>query len=309
MPRFCSARRIVACLASLALGLALPGFVAADDQDRPTINVWPGDAPGETGAIPAEEITRPRRDDARPVTRIANVTQPTLTVFEAPAESRNGAAVVVCPGGGYNILAWDLEGEEVARWLNSIGVTAFVLKYRVPRREGRPKHEAPLQDAQRALSLVRSQAERWSIDAGRIGILGFSAGGHLSASASTNFEQRQYDPIDEADRASCRPDFAVLVYPAYLTEGDGLAPEIRVTKETPPVFFAHASDDHIGPENSIALYEALRRHDVPAELHVYAAGGHGFGLRPSELTCSHWPQQCEAWLRTRGVLDRPDAGE
>jgi len=214
---------------------------------------------------------------------------------------------VICPGGGYNILAWDLEGEEVAAWLNSLGVTGIVLKYRVPRRPDQAKDKppvGPLQDAQRAVSLVRSKAAEWGIDPKRIGILGFSAGGHLTAAAAANFDRRAYDALDDVDRVSCRPDFAVLVYPGYLVEKgtDQLAPDIRVRKECPPAFFAHAADDGVPAENSVAMYRALRKAGVPAELHVYAAGGHGFGLRPSARPCSTWPQRCADWLRAQGFL-------
>lgn len=198
-----------------------------------------------------------------------------------------------------------MEGTEVADWLNSIGVTGIVLKYRVPRRKDREKHDAPLQDAQRAMSLVRSHADEWGIDTNRIGILGFSAGGHLSATAATNYDKRHYEAIDKVDQESCRPNFAVLVYPAYLVEGEGLAPEIRVTSETPQTFFAHAGDDRIGAENSIGMYLALKKVNVPAELHVFASGGHGFGLRPSDHPASTWPQRCEQWMQSRGFLDKP----
>jgi acetyl esterase/lipase len=228
-------------------------------------------------------------------------------MYFPPKEKDTGAAVVICPGGGYNVLAMDLEGEEVAAWLNSIGVTGIVLKYRVPARNGQPRHQAPLQDAQWALSLVRSHAADWRIDPGRIGILGFSAGGHLAAAAATNHDRRQYDALDAVDKVSCKPDFVVLIYPAYLTAKDGLAPEIRVTKETPPTFLAHAADDPVSPENSIAFFKALRRAGVPAELHIYGSGGHGFGLRHSDHPCSTWPQRCEEWLRSRGLL-RKSAG-
>lgn len=266
-----------------------------------TLSVWPGKVPGETGDI-GEEKFQPPRAKGKPVKRLSNVTKPTITVYRPEKEQGTGVAVLICPGGGYNILAWDLEGTEVADWLNSIGVTGIVLKYRVPRRKDREKQDAPLQDAQRAMSLVRKHADKWGIDSKRIGILGFSAGGHLSAAASTNFDQRHYDSIDEVDSISCRPDFAVLVYPAYLTSDDGLASEIRVTGETPPTFLAHASDDGISSENSIAMYLALKKAKVPAELHIYASGGHGFGLRPSENPASNWPQRCEQWMRSRGLL-------
>ncbi|MCB9875652.1 MAG: alpha/beta hydrolase [Planctomycetaceae bacterium] len=269
-----------------------------------TLKVWPDKVPGEQGDVGDEQL-QPPTGNGKPIQRLANVTQPTLTVFRPDKEKDTGAAVLICPGGGYNILAWDLEGTEVAEWLNSIGVTGIVLKYRVPRRKDREKHDAPLQDAQRAMSIVRSHADEWGIDAKRIGILGFSAGGHLSAATSTNFDKRNYDAIDDVDAVSCRPDFAILIYPAYLTEGDGLAPEIRVTADTPQTFFAHASDDGISSENSIAMYLALKKAKVPAEMHIFASGGHGFGLRPSEHPASTWPQRCEQWLRSRGILGEP----
>jgi acetyl esterase/lipase len=215
--------------------------------------------------------------------------------------------VLITPGGGYNLLAWDLEGEEVAGWLNSIGVAGIVLKYRVPRRPDTPRDAAPPQaqmDAQRAMSVVRARAGEWGLDPKRIGMLGFSAGGHLTAWTATNFDKRAYEPLDETDRVSCRPDFAVLVYPAYLVPKgkDELAPDIRVSKETPPVFFAHAGDDGVSADNSIVMYRALKKAGVPAELHVYATGGHGFGLRPSDKPCSTWPQRCGEWMKAQGLL-------
>jgi acetyl esterase/lipase len=272
------------------------------DQAPLRLPLWPAEAPGEKGEIGEEKTLPP--EGPKQVTRLTNVTRPELIVYRASHDKNTGAAVLVCPGGGYQILAMDLEGEEVAAWLNSLGVTAAVLKYRVPRRADRDKHEAPLQDAQRALGILRSKAAEWKIDPHRIGILGFSAGGHLSAMAMTHFDRRTYDAADAADEVSCRPDFAVLVYPAYLSEGEGLqlAPDIPVTKETPPSFLVHAGDDRIGPENSIALYMALKRAGVPAELHVYAGGGHGFGLRPSEFPCSTWPARCAEWMKSQGFL-------
>ena len=268
-----------------------------------TLRLWKGIAPGETGEIGAEELLPPRQ--GKPVQRLSNVTVPTISLYKPPVDKATGAAVLVCPGGGYNILAMDLEGTEVADWLNSIGVTAILLKYRVPRRQNLPKHQAPLQDAQRAMRLVRAHAEKWGIDKHRIGILGFSAGGHLSAATSTNFDRRHYKPMDAHDKLSCRPDFAVLIYPAYLLDGASLSDEIRVSKKTPPTFLVHAGNDRISAENSARFYLALKQAGVAGELHIYASGGHGFGLRPTEFACSNWPKRCEAWLRARGLLEKP----
>jgi acetyl esterase/lipase len=293
---------------SLIVGMIVSAALAAGSSTiaPQVIDVWPDKVPGETGAI-GEEKFQEQKPGEKPVKRLTNVSKPTLTLFRPAKEKDTGAAVIIAPGGGYNILAWDLEGEEVAAWLNSIGVTGIVLKYRVPRRSSDPKDQAPLgplQDAQRAMSLVRSRAKDWGIDPNRIGMLGFSAGGNLTARTATNFDKRAYEPIDAIDQVSCRPDFGVLVYSGLVARRDKpeLMPDIRVSAETPPCFFAHAGDDRVDVENSVLMYLALKRAKVPAELHVYASGGHGFGLRPSEQPCSTWPKRCEEWLRVRGVL-------
>lgn len=275
------------------------------------IPLWPNTAPGETVTLPAEQDMSKPTDKAvggRPLIRLGNVSKPTITVFPAPKDKNTCAAVVVCPGGGYNILALDLEGTEVCEWLNSIGVTGVLLKYRVPKRADHPRFEPPLQDAQRALGLVRQHAAEWGIDPTRVGILGFSAGGHLAATASTNYEMRTYPAVDDADKLSCRPDFSVLIYPAYLTvkeKADEIAPELKVTAQTPPTFLAMSQDDPIRIETAIYYSLALKNAKVPFELHVYPTGGHGYGLRPSEHNVTTWPQRVADWMRTRGLLKQP----
>jgi acetyl esterase/lipase len=286
--------------AALSISLAFLASTSLAAEEPLTLPLWPAAAPGEQGDIAEESVQAARQGD--PIARISNVSKPTLTVYPAPKDKNTGTAVLVCPGGGYNILAIEHEGTDVARWLNSHGVTAIVLKYRVPRRKNRDKHEAPLQDAQRAMSLVRSRAKEWGYDPERIGILGFSAGGHLAATTATNFDRRAYEPIDEADQASIRPNFAILVYPAYLVENGKLQPEIRVSPESPPTFFAHAGDDRIGPENSIAMYQALKQAGVPGELHIFSTGGHGFGMRPGALPANRWPDRAAEWLRTQKLI-------
>ncbi len=295
----------------VSLGLILllgHAALGAAGTTRTTMDVWPGKAPGELGTVGAEKAQTATLPDGTTVTTsLTNVSKPTLTVCRPEAAKNSGVAVLVFPGGGYNMLAWDHEGEQVARWLNSIGVTAAVLKYRVPRREGSPKDMPPVQalmDAQRAISLVRSKAAEWGVDSKRIGVLGFSAGGHLAAWSATNFDKRAYDKIDAADEVSCRPDFAVLIYPGGVVQRGttALSPEIRVTPQTPPCFFAHANDDPVNSENSVAMYLALKRAKVPAELHIFAAGGHGFGLRPTGKPSATWPKRCEEWLQALGIL-------
>lgn len=287
---------------TFTLALALSASFAL--AEPVTMNLWPGKAPGETEDI-GEEHLLPKRPDRRDVERLANVSNPTLTVYKPAKEKDTGAAVVICPGGGYHILAIDHEGRMVAKFLNEHGVTGILLKYRVPRRKDRPKHEAPLQDAQRAMSLARQHAKEWKIDPNRIGILGFSAGGHLAAATATNFDKRAYESIDEADKLSCRPDLAVLIYPGYIAGEDGeISEELTVNEKTPPMFLAHANDDRLTPINSVAMYLALRKAKVSAELHVYAKGGHGFGMDLKDHPAAGWPNACAAWLKHQGWLKK-----
>lgn len=267
--------------------------------------LWPHGAPGEQGDIGPE--TAETSGQPKPVTRVSNVTRPTITLNRPASELANGCGVVVCPGGGYNILAFDLEGTEVAQWLNSIGVTAVLLKYRVPRRDRDHPHVAPLQDAQRAIRLVRKHARDWAIDPARVGLLGFSAGGHLTVMAGTHWDRNTYDAMDEADKLSCRPDFLVPVYAAYLGDKKDafrLGPLVRVTNRTPPTFLVVTYDDKDRGAHAALLFVQLKKAGVPAELHIYSRGGHGYGLRHSEDPVSSWPQRCEQWMRVSGLLTR-----
>jgi acetyl esterase/lipase len=279
-------------------------------EEPMVLDVWPGKPAKDFGTIGAEHVRDPDNSPTKDAKWITNVTRPTISVFRPFKEANSGAAMIICPGGGYWNLAWDLEGEEVAAWLNSLGVTGVVLKYRVPRRPGQPEKlpaPGPLLDAQRAVSLVRSHAAEWGIDPNRIGIGGFSAGGHLAVSTATNFDRRGYDTIDAIDEVSCRPDFAVAVYPGYLVpedeDTDQLAADVRIPERTPPMFFVHATDDpESSPACSVAMYLALKKARVPAELHVYDRGGHGFGVRKSDLPCTSWTDRCRDWLRVQGIL-------
>lgn len=275
-----------------------------------TLDLWPQGAPG-VGANAAPEVdTTTDKDNLiaeKRLIRLGNVSKPTLTVYEGKAPG-TGAAVVVFPGGGYRILAIDLEGTEVCDWLVSIHVTCVLVKYRVPDTGPYPKSAAALQDAQRALGLVRSHGAEWHIDPRRVGVLGFSAGAHLSAALSTHFDQRLYDGVDAADKLSCRPDFAVIVYPGYisLAEQDfAQNPEIRVTDKTPPSFIVQSEDDPVHVENSTVYFLALKNAKVPAELHLYAEGGHGYGLRRTSKPVTAWPELVQTWLHTIQMVSTP----
>lgn len=281
------------------------------------IPLWPAGRPniGSTDAAkfspgPEQDMTTAKDDfvAGKPVIRLGNITEPTVTLYSAPQQSNTGATVVVFPGGGYHIVALDLEGTEVCAWLNSIGVNAALVKYRVPEPPGVARYAAPLQDAQRAVGIVRRHAAEWHLDPNRIGVLGFSAGGHLAALLSNDYQNRSYSFFDDADRASCRPDFTILIYPAYLTgneERTTLAPEFKVTAQTPPTFLIQTEDDAVHVENSLVYYRALTSAKVPAEMHIFSTGGHGYGLRPSANAVSQWPALAEAWLRTRGLITVP----
>ena len=288
--------------------LSLVGLMVASADEPVILNVWPGKPPGETKELPPEiDKTKPtdKLIAGRRIIKLGNVSTPQLMVYQPPADRATGTAVIVCPGGGHHILALDLEGTEVAEWLNSIGITAIVLKYRVPARDPNPKRwRAAVQDAQRTISIVRSKAREWNIAPDRIGIMGFSAGGETAALASI-FPKRTYEPTDDADKVRLRPDFAMLIYPGFLVPRDGgtkLHDYIKVTKDTPPMFFVHAFDDRVTPQSSLVLASELKKHDVPAELHIYAKGGHGYGLRKTDEPITTWPKRAEEWFKRMKLL-------
>ena len=272
-------------------------------QDSPIL-LFPDGAPGESTKLSEKADREGGFTGGESVLRITGVSEPTITIYHPSEELATGTAVIVCPGGGYNILAYDLEGDEVCQWLNDLGITAVLLKYRVPRREGLAKHEAPLQDAQRAISYVRAKAKELNIDEKRIGIMGFSAGAHLSATASNNYIQKSYPTIDAIDRVSSRPDFCLLVYPAYLdSETFQVAPEVKPTKDTPQTMIIQTEDDKSYINSSLFYYYALKEAGVPAWMHLYSKGGHGYGLRDTGATVNQWPDRAEDWFREIGLLE------
>jgi acetyl esterase/lipase len=293
--------------------LCLPPFLAAlSAHANPTVlDLWPGPPPGEVKAQGDERDTsRPGEKlvAGRPVIRLGHVTRPQLHVHLPTADKATGTGVIIAPGGGFHILAWDLEGTEVAEWFQSLGVAAFVLKYRVPTASLDPRWKTPVIDGQRAISVVRSRAAEWGVHPERIGILGFSAGGHLASRCALGFAERHYAAVDSHDQASCRPNFAALIYSAYaFDEKEGrLRPDVVVPKDAPPLFFAHTFDDGVRVENALLLAAEAKKAGVPAELHVYDVGGHGYGLRPrAGFPVSTWPARCEEWMARNGWLALP----
>lgn len=313
----------------LAAGLLLACSLAQADVWQPTpghmqIPIWPGAVPDAIPNPQPESVGPPPGQAWWP--RVNDVSQPTMTVY-APKDHSTGVAMVVFPGGGYRSLAMDIEGTEICDWLTSRGITCVLLKYRVPgsgpwwdqehKRRVYPKVQTALQDAQRTLGLVRQHAAQWHVNPHKVGVIGFSAGGHLVAAVSTHFAQRSYVPVDAADKLSCRPDFAIALYPGHLwthedededtrdTTDLKLRPDIVVRADVPPTFLLQAEDDEVdGVQQSLAYYVALQKAGVPTEMHLYAKGGHAFGLRPSKLPIAKWPQLVETWLGTIGA----DAG-
>jgi acetyl esterase/lipase len=278
--------------------------------------IWPGQVP-DALPVAGPELAQASTGlvAGRPVVIVSNVSQPTMTVY-SPKGTNTGAAMVVFPGGGYNVLAIDLEGTEICDWLASNGITGVLLKYRVPGSGPHwdpqcdcriiPKVLTALEDAQRTMGLVRFHAAEWHIDPHKIGVIGFSAGGHLVAAISTHFDRRLYPPLDAADQESCRPDFAVAVYPGHMLEGTtnefGLNPTLPVTSQTPPTFLLQAENDPVDEvRNSLVYFIALKEAGVPVEMHLYAQGGHAYGLRRTNLPITGWPQLMETWLHTIGM--------
>ena len=260
-------------------------------QKKEMIYLWPEKVPGEIKEKQPPVFAASENDK---IIRYSEVTNPAVEVFLPDPAIKNGSAVIVCPGGGYQILAYDLEGTEIAAWLNRLGYTAFVLQYRIP-----DKKAGALQDVQRAIRIIRNNSKKWDIDAEKIGVMGFSAGGSLSARASTLFNKRTYTPVDKSDSLSCRPSFTMLIYPAYLDQGPNLTltPELELSKEVPPVFIFQTADDPYG-NSALVMAGALRNAKLLVELHLLNTGGHGYGLRPGKIAAETWPILAEKWLKT-----------
>jgi acetyl esterase/lipase len=275
----------------LLMLLSLSSF----SQKKDIIYLWPGKVPGE-----AKEKQLPVLDSDRSnnVMRYNEVTNPAIEIWLPDPAVRNGASVIICPGGGYRILAYDLEGTEIAAWLNKMGYTAFVLQYRVP-----DKKEGALQDVQRAMRIVKSEASNWKINPEKVGVMGFSAGGSLSARASTLFNKRTYSPVDKADSLSCKPAYTMLIYPAYLDQGPNLTltPELQISADVSPIYIFQTADDQYA-NSALIMAKALRDNKIPVELHLLPTGGHGYGLRPGSIAAETWPLLAEKWLKT--VFDK-----
>ena len=263
----------------------------AFSQKNELIYLWPDKVPGEIKEKQPPVLATSKNDS---ILRFAEVTNPAIEVFLPDKATKNGSTVIVCPGGGYGILAYDLEGTEIAAWLNKLGITAFVLQYRIPN-----KKEGALQDIQRAIRLVRNNAVQWNLDPLKIGVMGFSAGGSLSARASTLFNKKTYLPVDKSDSLSCRPSFTMLIYPAYLDQGPNfiLTSELELSKDVPPIFIFQTADDPYG-NSALVMAGALRNAKLPVELHFLSTGGHGYGLRPGKIAAETWPLLAEKWLNS-----------
>ena len=296
-------------LVVVAISILLFGNNFLSAQDPPLIEIWPAGLPAGSVQLDAAKVkVLKEKEKVHPRGHVLDCDTPTLTVYQADPKIATGCGVVICPGGGYNVLAWQHEGVQLAEWFNSIGVTAFILKYRVPRRIPSKIHWEPMQDVQRTIRVVRRDAAKYKISPSRIGVLGFSAGGHLTVMAGVQYDTHCYEQVDKADALSARPDFICPIYAAYLGEGYSdakaeLGSLVKVTAQTPPVFMAVTWDDKFRGAQSALLFAKLKEHGVPAEFHGYSQGGHGYGIRESELPVSKWHHQLESWLKVSGFLE------
>ena len=275
----------------LSISLLIFISISCYSQQRELLHIWPGKVPGEIKEKQKPVVDTTRKDG---VLRFSEVTDPALEIWPANSKNNRGAGVIICPGGGYSRLAYDKEGTEIAAWLNRNGISAFVLSYRVPN-----KKSGALMDAQRAIRIVRSNAQKWNINPDRIGIMGFSAGADVSARASILSALKTYQPVDAADSISCRPDFTLLIYPAYFDQGPNrsLTPDLKISAETPPIFIFQSADDGLA-NSSLVMAGALRDAKIPVELHLVPKGGHGYGMRPGNPAAETWPALAEKWLIT-----------
>ncbi len=303
--------RSLCVLAVGMFGFVIPHPTEAREPDQ-IINIWPDVAPGEMTKNTGETLPR-RENENPPATRIAGITQPQLHLYE-PKDKKTGTAVLIFPGGGYNYVVVDKEGSEAAQWLNGLGITAFVVHYRtkLPIPTGKkPIWQRPVQDGQRAVSLVRQRAKDWGLKPDQIGVMGFSAGGQAAALVGTRFSHRDYAALDEIDKVSCRPDFCVLVYPWQIADekAGGLIADVTVTKDTPPTLLVHAHDDGATSLSSLYFYAAMKKLSLPCELHIYESGGHGYGMRPAKGTPIYtWTDRVTDWLKQRKLISAVSSG-
>lgn len=268
------------------------------------IVLFPNGAPREIGEMIESKSLAGRKVSGRSVLRIRDVSQPTITFYPAPEENNSRTTIIVIPGGRYEVLSFDLEGTEICKRFNESGINCILLKYRVPRRKKLSKHAAPLQDLQRAIAYTRAHANNWNLDKSKIGVIGFSAGGHLAVMASNSFSELTYTAIDNCDKENIRPDFCILIYPSYLDRKNfSIAPEINVTDKTPQTFLVQTQDDHKLLNSSLFYYYALKESKVPAAMHLYQTGGHAYGLRETGNLVSEWPNRVLDWLSEIGILE------
>ena len=268
------------------------------------IVLFPNGVPREIGEMIESKSLAGRKVSGRSVLRIRDVSQPTITFYPAPEENNSRTTIIVIPGGRYEVLSFDLEGTEICKRFNESGINCILLKYRVPRRKKLSKHAAPLQDLQRAIAYTRAHADNWNLDKSKIGVIGFSAGGHLAVMASNSFSELTYTAIDNCDKENIRPDFCILIYPSYLDRKNfSIAPEINVTDKTPQTFLVQTQDDHKLLNSSLFYYYALKESKVPAAMHLYQTGGHAYGLRETGNLVSEWPNRVLDWLSEIGILE------